>query len=257
MTGVITNIQHFCYQDGPGVRTTVFLKGCNLACKWCANPENINAKIFEEHNVDSIGTLTLGGRKVGVEEVFEEVMGDAIYYLNSGGGITVSGGEPLLQPEFTKALLKTAHQKGLTTAIETAGNVPWEVFASVLEDVDYVLHDIKVMDSDIHKKWTGVSNENILKNYQRAYETFPEKHFIARTPLIQGVNATEENIAGTLEFIGPYKNVKNYELLPYHKLGLGKYQQIGRKYEVEEINKPDDELVTRLREIISDFFVKR
>jgi len=257
VTGVITNIQHFCYQDGPGVRTTVFLKGCNLACKWCANPENISARIIEEHNADSIGTLTLGGKRVDVEEVFEEVMGDSIYYLNSGGGITVSGGEPLLQPEFTKALFQTAHKKGLTTAIETAGNVSWEVFASVIEDADYVLHDIKQMDSEIHKKWTGVPNGNILKNYERAYRTFPEKHFIARTPLIYGVNATEENIVKTLEFIGPYQNVKNYELLPYHKLGLGKYQQIGKTYEMEEIDKPADDVVVHLREIISDYFAKR
>ena len=257
MTGIITNIQHFCYQDGPGVRTTIFLKGCNLACKWCANPENINSRIVEEHNNDSIGNLMLGGKRMYVEEVFDELMGDSIYYLNSGGGITVSGGEPLLQPEFTKELLKTAHQKGLTTAIETAGNVSWETFASVVEEVDYVLHDIKQMDPYIHKKWTGVSNEYILDNYKRAYETFPEKQFIARTPLIMGVNATEENIVDTLEFIGPYKNVIKYELLPYHKLGIGKYRQIGRKYEMEQIDSPSDELVAHLRGIINDYFDER
>ena len=255
--GVITNIQHFCYQDGPGVRTTVFLKGCNLSCKWCANPENINSNIFEEHNQDSIGTLTLGGRIADVDQVLEEVMGDSIYYLNSGGGITVSGGEPLLQAEFTKALFQEAHKKGLTTAIETAGNVPWETFASVISEADYVLHDIKLMDATLHKKWTGVDNQRILANFQQAYETFKDKTFIARTPLISGVNATEDNILKTLEFIGPHKNVEKYELLPYHKFGLGKYDQIGKDYELSDLESPDTKLVESLRKIIDDYFIAR
>ena len=127
------------------------------------------------------------------------------------------------EPDFSAALLKEAHNRGITTAIETAGNVPWEFMAKVLPHVDTVLHDHKLTDPLRHKKWTGVHNRRILANFKRAYESFPDTRFIARTPLIPGVNDDEEHIRSVLAFIRPHKNVVDYELLPYHRYGESKY----------------------------------
>jgi pyruvate formate lyase activating enzyme len=235
LTGTVLNIQHFCTHDGPGIRTTVFLKGCSLRCKWCSNPESIHPKPELAYDLKKcIGekecglclkecpesalsalpsdgkirvnwdlctncgkcvpvcppkALYLFGRPMTVDEVLAEVEQDSTFYRESGGGITVSGGECLLQADFTAALLQEAHQRGITTAIETAGNVPWDFMAKVLPHVDTVLHDHKLTDPERHQKWAGVDNSRILANFKKAYETFPEKTFIARTPLIPGVAA--------------------------------------------------------------------
>ena len=141
--------------------------------------------------------------------------------------MTLSGGECQLQPDFAAALLEGAHQRGINTAIETAFNVPWSFCEKVLPHVDLVLHDHKLTIPERHKKWTGVSNERILANMKRAYETFPNTDFIARTPLIPGVNADEEHIRAVLAFIRPYKNVIDYELLPYHRFGTGQVREPG------------------------------
>lgn len=255
--GIITNIQHYCYQDGPGVRTTVFLKGCSLNCKWCSNPENISQGIEYRENNNVLGDLNLCGKEVTSQQVMEEVMLDYIFYANSGGGITVSGGEPLLQPDFVADLFRIAHENGITTAVETAGNVPWEVIEKVFPLTDTILHDIKLMDSERHRKWTGVDNSRILKNFSRAYEAFPDKNFIARTPVIKGINDDEENIKRTLEFIAPYENVTQYELLEYHRLGMGKYQELGKTYELTDAEAPSAEQIQYLNSLIAEFFNKR
>ena len=163
-----------------------------------------------------------------VDEVLDEVEKDASFYRTTGGGITLSGGECLLQPDFSAALLKGAHERGFNTAIETACNVPWAFVEKVLPHVDTMLHDHKLTIPERHKKWVGVGNERILANFKKAYETFPDIDFIARTPLIPGINADEEHIRAVLAFIRPHKNVIDYELLPYHRFGLGKYEQPGR-----------------------------
>ena len=131
-TAIITNIQHFCYDDGPGVRTTVFFKGCGLRCKWCANPENLRTGYEESLKGQSIGSISLSGRKVTIEDLVSDVMSDLIFYRNSGGGVTAGGGEPLLQPEFVADFFARVHECGVTTAIETAGHVPWENMEKVL-----------------------------------------------------------------------------------------------------------------------------
>ena len=170
------------------------------------------------------------------------------------GGMTISGGEVLLQPDFAAALLEGAHKRGINTAIETAANVPWRFLEKVLPHVDTMLHDHKLTNSERHKKWTGVGNERILENFKKAYETFPDVDFIARTPLIPGINADEENIRAVLEFIKPYKNVIDYELLPYHRFGLGKYEYLGKVYELDDYQTPSDDLVQRLQAIIDEAF---
>lgn len=305
--GRVINIQHYCYQDGPGVRTTVFVKGCSLQCKWCGNPESIypdielaydkkdclgkekcglclkepfpkglfyvdenseddkikvnweNAAKWDRKEIDICpsGALFCYGNEVTAKEVIEEVDQDAIFYGKNGGGLTISGGEPLLQPEFSAALYQLAHKHGYTTAIETASNVPWEWVEQVLPHVDTVLHDIKIINPEKHKQWIGVSNERILENLKRAYETWPEKKFIARTPIIPGFNDDEESIEEILDFILPYKNVVKYELMPYHRLGTGKYVVLGRKYELEDFRAPSEEKIKLLRDKIENAFAKR
>jgi pyruvate formate lyase activating enzyme len=303
LTGAVLNIQHFCTHDGPGIRTTVFLKGCSLRCKWCSNPESIHPKPelaynpskcigkqecglclkppFPEGamyvidgaddkvhvNWDLAGecdqetvslcptrALHLFGQEMTVDEVLDEVEQDSSFYHESGGGMTLSGGECQLQPDFAAALLAGAHQRGINTAIETASNVPWEFMAKVLPHVDTVLHDIKLTDPERHKKWVGVDNTRIRANLKRAYETFPDKTFIARTPLIPGVNDDEEHIRATLAFIKPYRNVVDYELLPYMRFGESKYGFLGRIYEMQDFNPPTPETLKRLRAIIDEAF---
>jgi pyruvate formate lyase activating enzyme len=298
--GIVLNIQHFSTNDGPGMRTTVFLKGCSLRCKWCCNPESIHFKPELAYDLNKcIGEKECGlclkecpesalyilpsdgkvrvnwdlctncakcitacppealhmfGREMAVDEVLGEVEQDGQFYSESGGGLTLSGGECLLQPDFAAALLAGAHERGFTTAIETAGNVPWAFMEKVLPHVDTVLHDHKLTDPERHKKWTGVDNSRILANFKKAYETFPDKTFIARTPLMPGVNDDEEHIRSVLAFIRPHKNVVNYELLPYHRFGENKYTFLGRVYELADFNPPAEETVARLRAIIDEAF---
>jgi pyruvate formate lyase activating enzyme len=301
-TGIVLNIQRYCSHDGPGIRTTVFLKGCSLRCKWCSNPESIRPKpelaydpkkckgrecslclkapfpegafYFTEGedgpvkvnwdlasgcdeaacSICPTGALEMYGKRMTVDEVLDEVEKDASFYRSTGGGITLSGGECLLQPDFAAALLEGAHKRGFNTAIETACNVPWRFVEQVLPHVDTMLHDHKLTIIERHKKWTGVSNERILENFKKAYETFPDIDFIARTPLIPGVNADEEHIRAVLAFIRPHKNVIDYELLPYHRFGLGKYEMLGEVYELDDYKTPSDTLVKHLQAIIDEAF---
>jgi len=302
-TGIVLNIQKYCSHDGPGIRTTVFLKGCSLRCKWCANPESIAPKpeiAFDPkacigkkecglclnppapkgafYVVDGeddrvrvnwdlahgcgaeiaelcpTEALYMFGDEMTVDQVLDVVEQDASFYRQSGGGMTLSGGECLMYPNFTEALLKEAHARGIHTAIETAGNVPWRFMEQVLPHVDLMLHDNKLMDPERHKKWVGVSNKRILENFKKAYETFPDIDFIVRTPLIPGVNADEEHIRAVLDFIKPYKNVIQYELLPYHRFGLGKYEFLGTMYEMDDFRSPEPELVAHFQTIIDEAF---
>jgi pyruvate formate lyase activating enzyme len=200
------------------------------------------------------GALEMFGKRMTVDEVLEEVEKDASFYRSTGGGITLSGGECLLQPDFSAALLKGAHERGINTAIETACNVPWANIEKVLPHVDTMLHDHKLSIPERHKKWTGVSNERVLSNFKKAYETFPDVDFIARTPLIPGVNADEEHIRAVLALIRPYKNVIDYELLPYHRFGLGKYELLGEVYQLDDYKTPSDDVVKHLQAIIDEAF---
>jgi pyruvate formate lyase activating enzyme len=198
--------------------------------------------------------LYLFGQEMTVDQVLDEVEQDSTFYRESGGGMTLSGGECQLQADFAAALLAGAHERGINTAIETASNVPWDFMAKVLPHVDTVLHDIKLTDPERHKKWCGADNTRIRANLKRAYETFPDKKFIARTPLIPGVNDDEEHIRATLAFIKPYKNVVDYELLPYHRFGESKYEFLGAIYEMMDFTSPTPETLRRLQAIIDEAF---
>jgi pyruvate formate lyase activating enzyme len=198
--------------------------------------------------------LYLFGHEMTVDEVLAEVEQDSSFYRDSGGGITLSGGECQLQADFAAALLEEAHKRGMNTAIETAFNVPWANVEKVLQHVDVCMHDHKLTDPERHKQWTGVDNSRILANFKRAYETFPKVKFIARTPLIPGVNDDEAHIRSVLAFIRPHQNVVDYELLPYHRFGEGKYSFLGRKYEMEDFKSPSKETVAHLQSIIDEAF---
>ncbi|MBF7731180.1 glycyl-radical enzyme activating protein [Pseudomonas sp. N040] len=303
ISGYVVNLQHFSTHDGPGIRTTVFLKGCTLRCKWCCNPETIAPKpelafnlklcigvkecgrcipVCPEqalHVLDSDGKVRVNwdlcsncgkcvevcpskalyhfGSAMTVTEVLAEVEQDGGFYSESGGGITLSGGECLMQPEFSAALLKEARARGLTTAIETAGNVPWKFMAMVLPYVDTMLHDYKLTDPVAHRRWTGVENTRILENFRRAYDEFPDIDFIARIPLIPGVNDDEAHIDAVLAAVLPYPNVSGLELLPYHRYGDSKYGFLGQVYALEDFTSPAPEQLARLRMRISEQFSKR
>lgn len=198
--------------------------------------------------------LYMFGQEMTVDQVLDEVEQDGSFYRQSGGGMTLSGGECQLQPDFAAALLEGAHKRGINTAIETAFNVPWAYVEKVLPHVDVVLHDHKLTDPERHRKWTGVPNKRILENIKKAYETWPDKTFIARTPLIPGVNDDEEHIRAVLALIRPHKNVVDYELLPYMRFGESKYGFLGRVYEMRDFEPPTPETLARLRTIIDEAF---
>jgi pyruvate formate lyase activating enzyme len=200
------------------------------------------------------GALYMFGQEWTVNQVLDEVEQDSSFYRESGGGITLSGGECQLQADFSAALLAEAHRRGINTAIETAFNVPWSHSEKVLPHVDTVLHDHKLTDPERHKRWCGADNSRILANLKKAYETFPDKKFIARTPLIPGVNDDEGHIRAVLAFIGPHRNVVDYELLPYMRFGESKYGFLGRVYEMQDFTEPTPDSLAHLRSIIDEAF---
>lgn len=285
MTGIVSDIQRFSIHDGPGIRTTVFLKGCNLRCRWCHNPEaldprpelqlfaarciacgacfdacrrgahvmNDGRRAFLRQRCVACGTcaegcyaeaLVLVGREMSAEQVLAEVLQDRSYYRNSGGGVTLSGGEPLLQRDFCRELLARSKAEALHTAIETNAAWPWDHVASVLPVTDLVMMDIKTTDAAAHEEWTGVSNEQVLANARRLAREPVE--LIVRTPIVPGVNDTPEEVGRVADFLRDFPNLLYYELLPYHPLGTGKYESLGVPYEMAAVERPSAERMRAL-----------
>lgn len=243
--GRIFNIQRFSIHDGPGIRTIIFLKGCRLRCKWCCNPESQEWDIQE---MRTEGRIKPVGEDVTVEYVVSEAEKDRAYYRRSGGGITLSGGECLCQPEFSLAILKAAKEMGINTAIETAGYVERETLESVIPYVDTVLMDIKHMNGEKHKAFTSRDNAKILDNARCASAN--AKELIIRTPVIPTFNDTEEEIRDIASFAASI-GVKEMHLLPYHRIGSDKYAGLGRAYEMSHIEPPKGERMRELSEIVS------
>lgn len=270
MKGNIFSIQRASYVDGPGIRTTVFFKGCNLRCVWCHNPESRmsesrilcfknrctacghcielcpNGAIGETHITDAAkcilcgkcveecpeGARELSGKLLDEADVMAEILADKPYY-GKNGGATFSGGECMLQTDFLICLLKQCKDAGVNTAVDTAGNVPWAWFERVEPFTDWFLYDIKAFSADVHKRFTGVSNELILENYRYLYEKCREK-LIVRVPVIPGCNTDEMDlISGFLSQYPPFKA----ELLPYHAMGVSKALAMGE--EPFDTNVPD------------------
>ena len=241
--GRIFDIQRYSVHDGPGIRTIVFLKGCFLRCKWCCNPESQEFKIQQMMQGGKEKTV---GYDISVRELMEELAKDRMYFQRSGGGITLSGGECLAQPEFTEALLRACHDYGFTTAIETTGFAKREIIERIIPHVDYVLMDIKHMDSAKHEAFTGRPNELILENAK--WIAANASSMTVRVPTVPTFNATVAEIRDIARFASTLPGVKEIHLLPYHRLGTDKYTGIGREYTLPDILPPDRGMMESLVE---------
>lgn len=269
---MIFDIQRNSFVDGPGIRTTVFFKGCNLRCKWCHNPESQSfdkqmmfykdkctgcgkcREVCPNHlkKCDFCGKCELYcpaearkvcGREYTPAEVFAEVIKDKAFYDNSGGGVTFSGGECMLQLDFLREILEKCKSAGIHTAVDTAGNVPWESFEKILPFTDLFLYDIKAFGAELHRKGTGVSNELILENLKNLSG---RADIIVRIPVIGGYNDNDEEIRQIADFLKQIKIIKA-ELLPYHAMGEHKYTALGRN--TESFNVPNKNFMNRLQQL--------
>ncbi len=245
VTGRIFDIQRFSTHDGPGIRTIVFLKGCPLRCRWCCNPES---QSFEIQSMTRAGKTGPVGRDVTVGEVLDEVLRDRPYYGRSGGGVTLSGGESLGQPDFATALLAACLQNGVNTAIETTGFAETATIDRFLPLLDHVLMDIKHIDSRKHEQFTTRPNERILENARHIAAN--ARHLVIRVPVIPTFNDTEEEIGAVAAFAASLPNVRELHLLPYHRLGQDKYAGLNRPYTLEALTPPPAEQMQRLLRVV-------
>ena len=289
MEGKVLNIQRYCVDDGPGIRTTVFLKGCPLSCEWCHNPESqlkeneilYNAKkcvhcgacvpvcpkgchtLTERHNFNrencigcgkcakacKASALELYGKTMTAEEVYDEVKRDKIFFDTSGGGVTISGGEPLFQPSFTAKILDLCRKGGIHTAIETSGFASKSDFTAVIKHCDLVLFDIKETDDKKHELYTGVPLSVVLENLKLLGES--KIPFIIRAPIIPSINDNEKHFSALKDLRNSMQNCIGVEVMPYHRIGAYKYQLLGRKYCLESIKEPSEQTKTLWRKIFN------
>lgn len=241
--GRIFDIQRYSIHDGTGIRTICFLKGCVLRCKWCCNPES------QEYGIQEMvvnGKTKVIGRDVTVEEVMETVEKDRPYYVRSGGGLTLSGGESLCQPQFARDLLHAAKAVGINTAMESMGCAKWEVIEEILPYLDHYLMDIKHMDGEKHKRFTGRDNGLMLENAGKIAAHGGTRLSI-RVPVIPTFNDRPEEIRAIAVFADKLPGVEDIYLLPYHRLGQDKYEGLGRVYELPDILPPEPEQMERLK----------
>lgn len=242
MQGRIINITRFCTDDGPGIRTTVFLKGCPLRCLWCHNPESQNPDEEYYINGEKIG------RTITAEEVFQEIIKDKVFYETSGGGVTISGGEPLYQPEFTTEILRRCKENNIHTAIETSGFAGESTIRKVLKYCDLVLFDIKETDEEKHLEYTGIPLATVLQNLKLLNEL--KIPFIIRLPIIPGFNDRNEHFLQVKEMTKGLSFFRGIEIMPYHKLGEYKYQQLGREYLLGHIAEPTKSQVSEWEKLL-------
>ena len=236
-------MQRYSIHDGNGIRTIVFLKGCVLRCRWCCNPES------QEYAIQTMlvqGEPKIIGRDVTVQDVMEKVERDRPYYRRTGGGMTLSGGESLCQPDFAEALLRAAKERGINTAMESMGCAKWEVIERILPWLDQYLLDIKHMNPAKHKEYTGRSNELMLEN-ARKIAASGKTELSIRIPVIPGFNDTPEEIRAIAAYTRELQNVRRLHLLPYHRLGQDKYAGLGREYLMGDVEPPTN---TRMQELL-------
>jgi pyruvate formate lyase activating enzyme len=284
-SGLIFNIQKFSIQDGPGIRTTVFFKGCPASCPWCHNPESQSSTpqiLLHERRClhcgrclevcpeqDAVpeggragegeahcircgacveacpsGARRMAGDEMTVREVLRELLADRVFYDQSGGGVTFSGGEPLLQLSFLHALLEACRGQGLHTAVDTCGHAPTEELRSIVPLTDLFLYDLKVMEGSRHRELTGIPNTVLLRNLRLLAEL--NAGLRIRVPIIPVVNDDEENINQLATFVAALDGCHEVELLPYHKTGIRKFERLGRPYSLGETEIPSDERMAAL-----------
>lgn len=292
MKGSITNIQRMSIHDGPGIRSTIFMKGCNLSCKWCHNPETfsplaelewisnkcINCKKcldFCENEALSLKAgrihfdkakctacfncvshcfpeaLKVVGRVISADKLFAEIEQDFPFFKESGGGITISGGEPMLQSDFVLEVLRLFKKANIHTAIETNLTVSWTHYQTILPFVDLVMADIKILEEDIHKEWTGLTNNTILKNIKEL-----DKSGIAywlRTPIIPNVNNRKEQVEAIVQMAAELKNCKKFEFLPFHPLADSKYKNLGIPHPFSKVKALTNEDLEQFQPILNKY----
>lgn len=268
MKGWVTDIERFALNDGPGIRTTVFLKGCNMRCLWCHNPETISPRRELMYYPDKCigcykcvyacpckahkkiagaaiyypnlciqcgkcaavcyaGAMVMSGKLMTTEQVMKEVRQDKAYYLDSHGGVTISGGETLFQKEFAEELTDACHAEGIAVGIETNLSYPWEQIEGFINKLDIIMCDLKIFDDAEHQKWTGISNVVIKENIARLAQT--GKPFIVRTPLVPGATDSDDNIRNIAQYLAEINTkgtMRYYELLNFNPLGAGKYKSL-------------------------------
>lgn len=290
--GCIFDIQRFSLHDGPGIRTTVFFKGCNLRCFWCHNPESINLQpeiqvyshkcihcgrcisvcpqnaihkngisfIFSRDLCIKCGRCVdecitnariLAGRTVSALEVMTEIMKDEPFYNDNNGGVTFSGGEPMLQPGFLKTLLIACKEKNIHTAVDTAGNVAFDKFTEIVPYTDLFLYDIKCVDEKKHKQATGANNKKILSNLAALDEI--AKEIIIRVPVIPGMNDTQEDMYAIGDLLKNLKKISKVQLLPFHNMAESKYESMGMEYKAKDLSSPKKERMQQFASIISSY----
>lgn len=251
--GVVFDIIKYAIHDGPGIRTTVFLKGCPLSCWWCQNPESKNLEPEKVFDVDRRKYSNLFynknkniiGHEVMAKHVMTEVEKDLVFYEYSGGGVTFSGGEPLMQPDFLLALLKASKKKDIHTALDTSGYAPWVVFRRVINYVDLFLYDLKIMDNGNHRKYTGEGNAPILSNLEKLAHN--KANIVVRIPVITGITDKRENISAIGEFLQRVKGIERLHLLPYNYLCKDKYQRMRKDYALKYLEPPSEKKLNKIK----------
>jgi pyruvate formate lyase activating enzyme len=296
--GVIFDIKRYAIHDGPGIRTTVFLKGCSLRCPWCHNPEGVeegrevmfrpercatdcraclslcpqnalkkngSAIVLDRTECDLCGICTeacafevfeVVGREMTAEQLVREIEKDRVFFEESGGGVTLSGGEPLVQTDFLEVLLERLNSQKIHTVLDTSGCVSRKNMERISDRVDLFLYDLKIMDEEKHRELTGESNLSILENLCVLAER--GKNIVIRVPLIMGITDDDQNILRMAELLERMKTVKKINFLPYHKGGSEKHRRLGKEGSYPEYLPPTGERIERLEKICSDrgFFVK-
>lgn len=291
-SGFIFNIQKYSLHDGPGIRTTVFLKGCPLCCQWCHNPESISPRreivIVENRciacgecrkacefgesvagtgampprfdqctlcaecvEVCPTGARQIIGRTMTVVEVMEEVLKDRIFYEDSQGGVTISGGEPLMQPQFLKSLLTALHEAGVHTALDTTGFGCTDHLLAAAKLADLVLYDLKAFDEQRHRELTGVSNHNVLANLSALSET--HRNVWIRLPFVPGFNDDLVELRKIAEFVSKLRCVTLVNLLPFHRSGLHKYERLGQLHGLHGVEVPNEQMLERAADVFREF----
>ena len=261
MQGLIFSVKRYSIHDGPGIRVTFFMKGCPLSCWWCHNPEGISPCTETTTISRKIGEKEFSeneavGKFYSVDDILEILEKDRIFLLQSDGGVTFSGGEPMMQPEFLLEVLRACKSNGYHTAIDTSGYASPEKYQVIIPFTDLFLFDLKHLDASRHLEYTGVLNTGILENLKMILES--GKDVMVRIPVIPGKNDDPENLTGTRELLSRLKckNLKKINLLPFHRIGKSKYKKFNLPYRMNDTEQPSKERMKELKEFFAETGIK-